>query len=197
MLERFGLTEKILAVNADNATSNDTQTTKLDKLDNSFKEANRVRCFNHTLQLSAKALLKPFNTAISPSSLQTTMAAQDVDDDNKQHMQTTRKTKRGEEEEEEEEGVVEDDVEDDNIDELQELSEDERERVLEETAVVRETVSKVRYEQKMFAVFVTNSTYRCDNCRSPSFILPPSLSLLGAASAVSSNSKNGSSPVTS
>jgi hypothetical protein len=65
MLERFGLTEKILAFNADNATANDKQTTKLDALNNSFEEANRVRCFNHTLQLSAKALLAPFNTAIS------------------------------------------------------------------------------------------------------------------------------------
>src|SRR5713101_4664775 len=65
MLARFGLTEKILAFNADNATSNDKQTTKLDQLDNSFHKENRVRCFNHTMQLSAKALLKPFNTALS------------------------------------------------------------------------------------------------------------------------------------
>ena len=57
MLEHFGLTQKILAFNADNATANDKQTTKLGALDNSFNEANRVRCFNHTLQLSAKALL--------------------------------------------------------------------------------------------------------------------------------------------
>ncbi|KAG1724798.1 hypothetical protein EDB19DRAFT_1834044 [Suillus lakei] len=41
MLERFGLTKRILAVNADNATANDAQTTKL---------------------LSAKALLKPFSS---------------------------------------------------------------------------------------------------------------------------------------
>jgi len=40
MLEQFRLTEKILAVNADNATLNDTQTTKLDQLDNHFKEEN-------------------------------------------------------------------------------------------------------------------------------------------------------------
>jgi hypothetical protein len=42
MLKRFGLDGKILAVNADNATSNDTQTTKLDALDNSFDKENRV-----------------------------------------------------------------------------------------------------------------------------------------------------------
>jgi len=42
MLARFGLTEKILAFNADNATSNDKQTMKLDQLDNSFHKENRI-----------------------------------------------------------------------------------------------------------------------------------------------------------
>ena len=42
MLVQFGLTQKIHAVNADNATSNDTQTTKLDQLDNTFDEDNQV-----------------------------------------------------------------------------------------------------------------------------------------------------------
>jgi len=65
MLEQFGLTEKIHALNADNTTSNDTQTTKLDQLDNTFEEENQVRCFSHTLQLSAKALPKPFNIGLS------------------------------------------------------------------------------------------------------------------------------------
>ena len=32
-------------------------------LPNAFEEPNRVQCFNHTLQLSAKALLKPFHSA--------------------------------------------------------------------------------------------------------------------------------------
>ena len=44
---------------------NDTQTRKLASLNNSFEMTNRVRCFNHTLQLSAKALLKPFAAALS------------------------------------------------------------------------------------------------------------------------------------
>ena len=65
MLQQFGLTKKILAINADNATSNDMQTTKLDQLDNTFDKENWVRCFNHTLQLSAKALLKPYNVGLS------------------------------------------------------------------------------------------------------------------------------------
>jgi len=49
MLEQFGLINKILAVNTDNTTSNKTQTTKLDELDNSFDEENWVQCFNHTI----------------------------------------------------------------------------------------------------------------------------------------------------
>ena len=40
MLEQFGLTEKILSVNADNASPNNTLTTKLDQLDNTFEEEN-------------------------------------------------------------------------------------------------------------------------------------------------------------
>ena len=64
MLKCFSLKEKILTVNADNVMANDKQTTKLDTLNNSFEEANQVRCFNHTLQLSVKALLVPFNTTI-------------------------------------------------------------------------------------------------------------------------------------
>jgi len=42
MLQQFGLTKKIHSVNANNATLNDTQTTKLDQLDNAFEEENRV-----------------------------------------------------------------------------------------------------------------------------------------------------------
>src|SRR5271154_2741054 len=40
-------------------------TTCLDDMPNAFDEVHRVRCFNHTLQLSAKALLKPFNAGMS------------------------------------------------------------------------------------------------------------------------------------
>ncbi|KAF8219368.1 hypothetical protein L208DRAFT_1341035, partial [Tricholoma matsutake] len=47
---------QILAVNADNATSNNTQGETLAEMPNSFKLKNCVRCFNHTLQLSVKTL---------------------------------------------------------------------------------------------------------------------------------------------
>ena len=51
-------------MNADNATSNDTQGETLADMPNSFSLENHVRCFNHTLQLSAKTLLRPFNAGL-------------------------------------------------------------------------------------------------------------------------------------
>jgi hypothetical protein len=48
---------------ADNATSNDTQIQALsNNPNNGFEEVNRVRCFNHTVNLAVKALLRPFQT---------------------------------------------------------------------------------------------------------------------------------------
>jgi len=137
MLEQFGLTKKIHAVNANNATSNDTQTTKLDQRDNTFEEENRVQCFNHTLQLSAKALLKPFNIGLSGKATDDNNELTQ-DDDNDPAM-----VGDGGDKEDEEEQASEDNDEDDNIDELEELNEDEWNRVLQETAVVHETVTKV------------------------------------------------------
>jgi hypothetical protein len=141
MLEQFGLTEKVHAVNADNATSNDTQTTKLDQLDNTFDKDNRVRCFNHTLQLSAKALLKPFNIGLSGK---TTDDDDEITQDDDGNLATFEDDEEGEEgEEDEEEQDNDKDDENDNIDELEVLSEDEQQQVLEETAAVRDTVTKV------------------------------------------------------
>jgi hypothetical protein len=145
-LEGFSLTEKILALNADNATANDKQTSKLSTLENSFEEENRVRCFNHTIQLSAKALLTPFNAALSRKGREDSpeIAADSTDDiiilgaDQEDEDDA-------DDADDEDEDVEDRDDEDDDIDELQELSEGERDQMLEDTAVVRETVSKVLY----------------------------------------------------
>jgi TATA-binding protein-associated factor Taf7 len=152
ILEQFGLTEKLHAVNTDNTTSNDTQTTKLDQLDNTFDEENRVRCFNHTLQLSAKALLKPFNIGLSRKA---TDNDNEITQDDDSDLATFEDEGEQEDEDGEEEEADEVDDEDDNINELEELSEDKQNQVLEETAVVRETVTKVSnliMKQKMFAI---------------------------------------------
>jgi hypothetical protein len=44
MLSHFEITDKVLAINANNATCNDTQMNTLAEMDNSFDEDNRVRC---------------------------------------------------------------------------------------------------------------------------------------------------------
>jgi hypothetical protein len=141
MLERFGLTKKIHAVNTDNASANDKQTAKLAASDNSFKKDNHVRCFNHTMQLSAKALLASFNTAISQKATQDGEMPEEDDD---------QPTPEQDDDDEDDEDDEEDDAqcandEDDGIDKLGELSESKQAGVLESTAAVRETVTKVCY----------------------------------------------------
>ena len=140
MLKHFGLTKKILAVNADNVTANDKQTTKLNSLNNSFNEENRVWCFNHTIQLSATAFLKPFNMALSRKAADKVEVSEE---DAKEELVLEIK------EEDKDEGEDDDDQDDkdDSIDELQELTKSEREQVLENTAVVCQTVTKVTSHQ--------------------------------------------------
>jgi hypothetical protein len=51
-------------MNANNATSNNTQGETLAEMPNSFELKNHVCCFNHTLQLSTKTLLHPLNAGL-------------------------------------------------------------------------------------------------------------------------------------
>lgn len=65
MLVRFRIQDKILSFNADNASNNDTQTTELALLNNSFDAENRGHCMGHILSLAAKDFLLPFNSGLS------------------------------------------------------------------------------------------------------------------------------------
>lgn len=117
---------------------------KLATLPNSFEEVNRVRCFNHTLQLSAKALLRPFNAGMGKMSdddtsdltggaEEQTEDKDDGDDDN------------DDDNDDDEPNVVDlNDDPDDNIDELDVLTEGDRDKILEDTSAVRAIVSKLR-----------------------------------------------------
>jgi len=127
-------------MNADNASSNDTQGETLAKMPNSFELENRVRCFNHTLQLSAKTLLRPFNAALSKATEVGDL--DDIDD----------LLDLGDDDDEEDEDDDEDqalpdisDIDDidDGIDELDELDEDARDAMMNDTVAVREMVSKL------------------------------------------------------
>ena len=145
MLEQYGLTQKIHTVDADNATTNARQTTKLTTLDNSFEEANYVQCFNHTLQLSTKALLTPFNMAISQTAAQGNKMPEDDDNQLVPHENVYDKfaSDDNDDNDNESEEVVDEVDEDDGIDELDKMSGVEQEWVLENTAEVHETVTKV------------------------------------------------------
>ena len=134
MLEQFGLSKKILGLNADNASANDKLTTKLSSLNNSFQEDYRAPCFNHTMQLSAKTLLKPFNTGLSSRDV-------DITDEEDDDLLIPEAEEEGEEEDNDDNNNKDD--EDDGIDKLETLSEEERTQVLEDTAAVRTMLTKV------------------------------------------------------
>jgi len=64
MVTDFGIEHKILSMAADNASANDIQTTALATDDNSFNKEAHICCFNHTMQLSVRALLSPFQISV-------------------------------------------------------------------------------------------------------------------------------------
>jgi hypothetical protein len=144
MLVSFGIEAKILSFVADNASANATQTTALAALDNAFEEEARVLCFNHTVSLSAKAFLAPFNSAIGAA------AAADIEAADADEIML--------EEEDEDEGEAEEEDEpdvDDGIDEMEALDELARETLIIDTNNVRSVVTKVR--QLSFAL-INSST---------------------------------------
>ena len=141
MLRRFGLTDKIHTVNADNASSNRTQVEALEKMDNNFDGDNYVRCFNHTLQLCAKALIKPFNMAICGKKSAEEDEEGDVDG---KDMPDLEDVQYEDDEEDTDDTDVEDgDDIDDDVNELDELDDKERDKLIVETTAVRLAVSKV------------------------------------------------------
>ena len=147
---------KILTINADNAMSNDKQMAYLNKLPNSFEQVNHVRCFNHTLQLSAKALLKTFDNP-KPGSIDDNNA----DDDDAQPLDLiafNNNNNNGfdlfnqndtdgngweDEEDLDEDGEMDWDKEDDADDPMATLPAVDHEALIEDTAVVQTTLDKI------------------------------------------------------
>ena len=132
---------QIHAINADNASSNDTQSASLARRNNSYEEHNHVCCFNHTVQLSAKTLLAPFNPALSSSA-----PLADAEDNNTDLDELPELIDGVSDDEDEEEACGSDSADEDDEDEnndFTELTDEEREEVLTKTAAVRETVTKV------------------------------------------------------
>jgi len=123
---------QILTFNGDNATSNDKQTTALDKLPNSFDAANRVRCFNHTIQLSVKALLKPFSASPKDNN-ESNNDDEDLEEGPEIHYEDPEDDRSNDNDNDEQE----------EEDPLDELDEEAREQLLEDTVAVRTTLNKV------------------------------------------------------
>jgi hypothetical protein len=116
---------------SDNASSNDVQADALYALENSFDEANCVHCFNHTIQLSGKALIKPFNAGMGK--VNSNIECDDVPS-----------LEGFEEHEDDTDGdvdIFEDRNEDDDNSET--LSEEDQVALMDDTSAVRDTVSKV------------------------------------------------------
>lgn len=132
---------QILSFTGDNASSNDTQAEHLDTLPNSFDIFNHVRCFNHTMQLSAKGLLRPFNTdnddktATTPEPEVSNPDDADADNDDDKDDEDDK-----DDDVDDNEGV---DDEEDKEDLFMELSEAEKQALLDNTASVRLTLTKV------------------------------------------------------
>jgi hypothetical protein len=140
---------QILSFNADNASPNDKQTETMDAQSNLFKKENCVRCFNHTVQLSGKALISPFNAGMGsvPDDELTGAMGSDANSDNDAEDETGDLEDDDDEDDEAGMDAEADEMGDDpdnNIDELKQLDEDERSRILEDTSVVRVSVSKLR-----------------------------------------------------
>jgi hypothetical protein len=125
-------------VTCDNASSNAVQASALHGLENCFDETNRVRCFNHSIQLSGKALIKPFNVGMGKADIGTENSVTDApsleefdyDDD-------------GNGNGDDEPGLLEDSGEDGTDGEEETLSQEELSALLANTSAVRETVSEV------------------------------------------------------
>jgi len=108
-------------------------------LPNTFEELNRVRCFNHTTQLSAKALLKPFSSAGSTETYNGT----EYGDNGMPELQVM-----DDEDDKEEEGEDDPDADDEDEEEEEDLftdlDNDEREELINNTEAVCMMLNKVR-----------------------------------------------------
>jgi hypothetical protein len=107
-------------------------------LPNAFEELNRVRCFNHTIQLSAKALLKPFSSAGSTETDNET----ENGDDGMPELQAM--NDEDDEEEGEDDPDADDEDEEEEEDLLTDLDDDEREELINNTEAVCTMLNKVR-----------------------------------------------------
>jgi hypothetical protein len=117
---------------------------KLDDLPNSFEKMNHVQCFNHTMQLSVKALLELFVMATENSD------DQDADSSDMPLFEDIEEGEEGEDKHDDDtEEVDEDNNDDDNDndndkeDPFDKLDPEAKAQLMEDTQAVRTTLNKV------------------------------------------------------
>jgi hypothetical protein len=120
------------------------------KLANAFDKVNRIRCFNHTMQLSVKALLRPF---ASTTEIDTNdNITEDNMDDEPPPLEWV-EDDVNEDDGDSEEGIVNDDGlggaqvddDDDKVNDDLDLDEEERKALMDNTASVRSILDKVSF----------------------------------------------------
>jgi hypothetical protein len=121
----------------DNATTNDVQTKRLEEFPNAFESVNRIRCFNHIMQLSAKALMKPFT---SPAT-----SGDDNDNDNDIDTMNPDIADFSGDDDGDDDGCSNDDDHRGDVPAFDALNGEEHDELLANTEAVRETLSKVKY----------------------------------------------------
>jgi hypothetical protein len=134
-------------------------------MENSFEEAQRVCCFNHTLQLSSKAILKPFGLKTSGDANEDLSI--DAEDEVPPLIDFEDDEDEGGADETEDWDVVEDDAGDEGED-GDDVGDDE---LLADTAVVKESVSKVRPTFNLLLFINYKSSF--DSFPLPSYDPPP------------------------
>ena len=122
-------------------------------MENAFKDVNRACCFNHTLQLSAKALLSPFNAGMLLMKLTPEEEFNNLNCELRtlQDKDTTSDDDGDNGEDSDDDGYDasrvdmdgSNDSNDNELDELDQLDEKEWEMILADTAIVWQTVTKV------------------------------------------------------
>jgi hypothetical protein len=129
-------------------------------LPNSFGLDNRVRCFNHTLQLFAKTLLRPFNAGLGNTDEDATNAGvddlPDLDDDDNDNDNDDKDNENSNSNSNRDSSNVLDDLDadaDDGVNELNDLDSNTREELLADTAAIRQTVSKASTYPYQYILF--------------------------------------------
>ena len=117
---------------------------KLDDLPNSFEKMNRVRCFNHTMQLSVKALLRPFVVATENSDDQDADSSDMPPSEDIEEHEQDDDTEEVDEDENNNDDNDDDDDDDDDNDPFDRLDPEAKAQLMEDMQAVRTTLNKVR-----------------------------------------------------